>query len=210
MFPLLLPACPTPGGIRRRRAGRGRRRLAVAAAAAAAADFLSLLLFVSPFRTTGERSHQSFEARFALLLLFLFLLRCFLPRGWCWSGRCSRLRDALQRNSGYRSSRDARSRHRGAPRCGSGHLLPVRAAGDLAPHLSGSRRSSLASGCGLSRRSSRSRDAAACRRRAGVVFTVRLLRLVGRWGMAVMNDASAPTRDRIIHCRVLRTHFRRL
>jgi hypothetical protein len=89
-------------------------------------------------------------------------------------------------------------------------LLPVRAAGDLAPHLSGSRRSSLASGCGLSRRSSRSRDAAACRRRAGVVFTVRLLRLVGRWGMAVMNDASAPTRDRIIHCRVLRTHFRRL
>jgi hypothetical protein len=89
-------------------------------------------------------------------------------------------------------------------------LLPAGAAGNLAPHLSGSKRSSLASRCGLSRRCSWSRNAAAGRRRTGVVFTVRLLRLVRRWGMAVMNDASAPTRDRIIHCRVLRTHFRRL
>jgi hypothetical protein len=89
-------------------------------------------------------------------------------------------------------------------------LLPAGAAGDLAPHLSGSRRSSLASRCGLSRRCSWSRDAAAGRRRAGVVFSVRLLGLVRRWGVAVMNDTSAPTRDRIIHCRVLRNHFRRL
>ncbi len=164
---------------------------------------------MTPLRTAGKGSHQRLEPAFTLSLLLLFLLGSFLPRSRSWSGRCSRLRDALQRNSGSRSSRDARSRHRGAPQCGSGHLLPAGVAGDLTPHLSGSRRSSLASRCGVPRRCSWSRDDAAGNWRTRIIILIGITTLVRRRGVVIMNDTDAPTRVRIIHCRVLRIHNRR-